>query len=1819
MAAVLLTGSYPSPSQHRSLGLALSSTDSEVPQDTTRRGARIIVSGGKTRRARAAEIRPRVLQSLQSLIDTTRRAEFRITSLPRDSSARLAQQMHLRKDPIVVSDVNRSQHPMYLNEPAAIVYRDELDSTNWKYRRRRLLGSLDTRIPFDVPFDEYVKLRLDQAIQSNFESITKLYLGGKEKKEGLGELFGKVTNIEIPVPKNPIFSIFGPNIIKVQINGSVDIHAAFRNTKSDLYNASPLGQSRNEPDFNQQVQVGVKGEIGDKLKIDADWNTQRTFEYENQLRVHYTGYEDEIVQSVEAGNVSLATSSSFIAPSSALFGIKAAFQFGPLRLTTVASQKKGQIKELSVSGGASSVEFRKRMEEYSTDHYFLDSLYIGEYERVFYTIPPNSNPNLEVRDLEVWTTRNGTPDPKDRNIIAFMSIEQVVQFQGNPALQSQSQFQYQPDSIEVGRWLKLEPATDYTFNAKAGILTLNRSLQFDQAVAVAFVVSNADGSPLQIGDFGSRTSSSDTTRLVMKLVRPKYLGPNFKKGWRLMLKNRYQVAGRGMKKDGFDLHIDYEVAGQPPQRNLLNNIGTLEMFGWDRYSGDANIAGQDQKFDYIPGYTVDESRGEVIFPTLEPFRPQNIAKMLGAKLGAQAAQAAADSFGLARLYDTTKTGAMNDDKNKFFITGSASSSIRSTYPLGSFNIVDGSVQVIVDGQTAVPNVDYTVDYIAGQVVIKNQSFLVPGRNLQIKYEANDLFQLASKTLLAARGDLDVGKNSSLGFTIMNLNQKSLSDKVRLGEEPISNTIMGMDGGTTVDLPFLTKALNFLPGVRSMAMSQISFRGEAAYMSPDPNTRKSAIPADHGSGLAYIDDFEGARKTIPLGTAYSGWKDASPPFYIPGIDVVQPDAKKNIATSNPLIVSDQDKVEYKAKMTWFNVIPSDVFIRDIWPNRSYAAGQDQVSALNFYFRPGQRGTYNYSMDLENKIFAPAAKPKQWAGVQHLLGLSSSNLLDDNMAFIELWVNVVQTAPGAKLMINLGYVNEDVIPNRKLDTEDGLDNPSRTPNGILNPDIEDVGIDGLRDAEERVAHQDFLVKYPQFNDDPSGDNWRRPPQGASPSWGGVFSKETAEEYDGANGTEGNSKSEVGIRPDAEDLNGNNNLDRANSYFEYEIPLDTTSVVFQKMIVGGGVSGWYQLRIPLDGYARTIGEPTLSNVEGVRFWFTGSAGDVFIRTTEMNLVGNQWEKINKQDTSFNITVVNIEENQGYTSPVKDVLRTRDPTQPDKNILSNEQSLNLIVHGLASGQKKEAFKRFSIKPLDVFSYRTMKMFVHGEMGDVIKGYRRFDFVDLNNYDAEIYLRFGTDSLNYYEYRAPVHPDWDPQNEIIINFADLTAIKLARDSAGALTKPYPVPQGPQGSTYRVKGEPSLLTIRYISIGIENPGKGAAVLDGEIWADELRLIDVDNTPGWAYRLDTGVKLADIGSIAFSFSDRDPFFHGLEERFGSRNTNRSWILSANFSFERLLPESWNGTLLGFSYSHVEAITRPRYIPGTDVLVANAADRVGVDKGQDAANQVRLRTEALMVTETYALPSIRFNFPVDSWLITETINRMSFGYNYTYNTSRSPVTEFAKSWSWSFHFGYALPFGQNNFIAPFSWAENLFILSWWRNLRIYYAPKQVTVGFNLSRGQAKEKTRSQLTENPTQRNFGGSRSMSFSWQFVEGGFLNLGVDYQVDVASNLVHFELDRLGRQRSLSDILSDLVLSDRLINFGIDHTYGQTIALNNKLTVPSVLMLDRIITPRLTYSTRYDWQNNVQAGELGKNAGWSNTIGSSLDFNIRTISDLIFG
>ncbi len=338
-----------------------------------------------------------------------------------DSSARLAQWDDYRRDPPQVEYFPRRTYPLFGTRKTSGYRRDvNIDSTGTRVSFRESVGGKDVRVPLTLPLNDYVRLRQK-------EEFRKLMADEARRpkvltaRDDLGELLSNITQISIPVPPNPLFSIFGKNEIKLNISGAVDIKAGFRNTETDQTTLSRLDQSRNEPDFSQDVQVNVNGTIGDKLNILADWNTQRTFEYENQLKIKYTGYDDEVVQTVEAGNVSLQTPSSFIGSSQALFGVKAKFQMGPLTLTTLASQKKGQIKEVAVSGGAKEQTFEMRAYEYATNHFFVDVSYADRYADYYLNEPALVNSDGQIVEEEVWVQRQGgIPDPNERQGITYV-------------------------------------------------------------------------------------------------------------------------------------------------------------------------------------------------------------------------------------------------------------------------------------------------------------------------------------------------------------------------------------------------------------------------------------------------------------------------------------------------------------------------------------------------------------------------------------------------------------------------------------------------------------------------------------------------------------------------------------------------------------------------------------------------------------------------------------------------------------------------------------------------------------------------------------------------------------------------------------------------------------------------------------------------------------------------------------------------------------------------------------------------------------------------------------------------------------------------------------------------------------------------------------------------------------------------------------------------------------------------------------------------------------------------------------------------------
>lgn len=1634
-----------------------------------------------------------------------------------------------------------------------------------------------------IPVYEYLSLKKDDWVKEAWQKPLRLYESKTAKSEAKG-LLGDFTKVEIPVRSAFLSSIFGEPKIQLEVNGNVKVHAGWRNETTEGFTLALQGNSRNEPDFSQEIQIGLKGKIGDKLDITADWGTKRNFQYENILKIKYTGYDDEIVQSVEAGNVSMQTS-SLIGGSEALFGVKANFQIGPLKLQALASQKRSQSEQKTVSSGAQVSKFIKHAWEYSTNHYFIDTIYAeGTIFKDYYSnSTPQTDASVYVSDIEVWKTTTGVIKlGQERRANAYLNLPaldaQSVNY--NIALRD-STLQSAAGSI-VGnqRFVKLERDVDYSFNEWTGVISFKTLINESEGVAVAY--------KSQRGNFGEMASSStESSILVLKLVKPPNLQPSFAKAWKLQLKNIYSLGGKKIKKEGFKLYLKYQVEGVELQDNI-NGLKLLKAFGFDKVdaSGNASETG-DGEFDWNSGVTILPETGEIIFPYLHPFT-EDLPSPLHAD----------EKYWYDKLYiETPSMARLQTVKDKFVITGEYSAASSSTISI--FNAVENSVKVNLDGIPLIPGADFTVEYMGpiAELIIRNPRALVAGANLVINYEQNDMVNLASKTLLGLRGLIDITKDTRLGFTAMNLNQQTLSDKVTIGQEPMSNSMYGLDFNGSYNLPFLTKALNSI--FPTNEMSKLILGGEFAYVDPDPNTKKSTIDLDESKSIAYIDDFEGSRKVIPIGANYGGWKDISFP---------------RIAIGDGKI--SEDKMPYKAKVNWFNDINLNVTVESLYGSeraKSVSREDQRIIAMDFWYKPKENGYYNRRPNLDGNL-------NNWGGIMRSLSSTANNLIEENIQYIEFWFQIVGAPIGAKLYIDLGQISEDVIPNNKLDTEDKNQNDAYDSG-------EDIGLDGKTDTDEK---NDTTLEGVS---DPSGDNYNA----------------TVPGYKNINGTEGNAVStDMGRLPDSEDLNRNWFLDNVDNFFRYEMPIDTTSLVNPFIQGGKGTQGWYLVRIPLNKYSQTKGTPDLRIAETIRFFVHGVSEDIRLRFAEVNLVGNQWRKLPsktapnpEKDEVMLVQTISIDDNKDYSSP-RGLQQEIDRTKTDRTVYKNEQSLNLVINNLQPGDSREIIKDYS-RGLDIFNYKEIKMYVHGDelpsvssvsYGRAVNGKIASDSI----YNAQIYFRFGADTLNFYEYRMPVEPGW---KDMAVLFKDLTTIKQTRTRTDTLVQ-QDVPTRP-GHFYGIKGNPSLTSIKFFIVGVVNPKKDGLSdrpVSGSVWINELRVLDADASPGWSYMGSASFKMADIFLFNFNIQNKNPYFHRISDRFGNRNDEKSWSLSAEVDLMKFIPFNLPGSNLRLTYTKSESVNKPLYLFGTDIKISEAAAKLQsqlINEGIYTEEYIKSKIDSIntvsqttTVTETFSLPSIAIRAPSDNWINRDIVNGLTFGFNYTKQTGKSPQTVATNSWQWDANARYQLDLSRKG--LSFAIADIPIVgeaVKWsydYQGVRIHFFPQTFSFGLSAKRQYKYDLSRRMNAYGSTKtdtstikpnifRDFTTTRYMEFIWMMTEGAFINLTTKYNLDISSSNSYLLADSSNNSRPEKDIWND-VFKHGL--FGKDYAVQQNLEFRANPRLPAIWDLNKFIQLSSSYSVKYTWKNDFQQKELGRSALYESTLRFSTSIRWKAFTAPLF-
>ncbi|MTI88702.1 MAG: cell surface protein SprA [Balneolaceae bacterium] len=1009
----------------------------------------------------------------------------------------------------------------------------EWDSVN-TYRRQRFIGGRPVTIPYIMSFEEYVAFKQNENKRTNTYRLIEE--GKKEAEERRGLLDFK---INVPGGENSAFtSIFGKPEVNLRVNGSANMNvgATIQNIADDQL---PKDQQRRvDPTFKQNLQLNIQGTIGDKLTISTDWNTERTFDFDNRLRIVYEGYEDEIIKQIEMGNVSMETGNSLITGGASLFGIKSIAELGPLKLTSVLSQQKGESKSTTITGGSEETTISIHPTDYEDNRHFFIDFYNRQQFEANVSNPQVLGQAYQIQDLKVWVSEPqvgttaedafkaaaftdlgvventdgtyGLPDSENDSIDDNVLIEN----QGNRSA-SASDFNVSGSDFYNGYFRPLTEGTDYTVNKGLGTITLRRSLTPGALLAVSFVRSGTE-SLVQVGDINPRS----TGLTYLKLIRPDNLVSE-NKAWPLTMRNVYSLGLSNLSPDGIEVSIEF-TKGNVSQENLPGrNSPLLADLGLDRTNTQGALS-PDNRIDFT-GIVLDAGSGTIMFPYLEPF---------GERINELAAD---ESLVFSELYDESIYNAEQSEKNGFYqISGTSRGGSASTFPLG-FTVVEGSVSIIANGTELIEGVDYEVDYSYGTVTILNKQYLAPGQELKIESEDNQVGSIGQKNFTGLRAEYTISKDIKLGGTFFRLKEQPPTDKIRVGNEPINNTVIGLDAKADFDTPWITRLIDKVPLLQTKEPSNISISGELAQLRPgvaQTNAVRDAIDRnelfqDEEQGLVFLDDFEAAELNISFENA-TRWQLAAPPAAVPGY-VPDQNYFDNPGVSPPNdLTSKKDRADLRAQFSWYEIprnigsivsgvqgTPESqtVLVEDVFPGRETNNPQDEVIIpLDIYYNPNERGPYNYNEQLKNVL--ENEPDRTWGGMTTTIPSGQQDLNQNNIEFIEFWVQPV--LPGGKdpsaqdiedydgkIYIDLGTISEDIVPNNLLNTEDGLANSLNNlekdtfgedarsyvpdiqspPQGEFsneNRELEDVGLDGVPsgngfdgDKVETALFSDFLT--------------------------------------------------------------------------------------------------------------------------------------------------------------------------------------------------------------------------------------------------------------------------------------------------------------------------------------------------------------------------------------------------------------------------------------------------------------------------------------------------------------------------------------------------------------------------------------------------------------------------------------------------------------------------------------------------------------------------------------------------------------------------
>ncbi len=1327
-------------------------------------------------------------------------------------------------------------------------------------------------VPVSVDAARYFDWRVRTNISERWQSFatnTVTQAQQGSKSEGL--------SIGVNLPKR-FDQMFGEGGANLRVSGYRRISFSGRSQWDDAARSGIRKQSKFPALNMEQIsRFSIQGTIGTKISVSVAQDNQTDIPLANRLIIRYKGDDDDVLKTLEAGNTTLnIPNTRFVGYSQqiqGLFGLKAEAKLGNLSFTAIASQEKGSSESATVSASG------EENAEYIRDNQYMDG-------RIFDLAYPGEIGPYDSVQVQVWEEETDTRNPDAKKM--YMDIGSSANtYDAQDVLMSQV----------TGDQYELLYGQDTTYCPVALVFYNGRR----RGIGVRIEVTRHLASGARTGVIDTIGYSSadtlETVRIIQSISKDDI--PD-NPSWRLMWRNCYRIP-KNVQIEDIDIKILKGLTGREGTASCLDYQKTetvaqnsyIKILGLDQWNNN-------QSNSKIPDGKIDDrvevfrpDWGLVIFPDREPFNSnrvfeddnKNRTDTLAVKM--------------PNIYRYSSSTQRMENSQYFLQTSTKSRS--ANIRLGRANVIEGSERVLLNGRPLQKGRDYEISYEMGQVTLLTDDATDPNNDVKVEFQYAPFLALQKKTLLGMRAEYEHSENLRIGTTVLYKSDKAQERKPRVGQETSKAMVNDVDISFGLNPHFITDAIDALPFISAEADSRIKVTAEVAQSRPNPNVE----------GNAYIDDFESAVELQSIGNVRTNWTLASEPLKIKE-STIKNWTRGTIRWHNPPPISKED-----------------VYAGDV------AAGQGALQPLRLIFRP-HGWEYNGLPDSPCTSVTPA---RSWGGIMRYF----ANRIDENR--VQLFEIRVKGGRG-RLHFDFGKISEDVNGNGKFETED----QSVPPNNSLDVTSgvnEDTGLDLKLDGEEVNACN--VGVNSSTNPDPAGDNWwyeyhgkgmgneNRPPIPES-MWtpelkAKVDDVNNWEHYEWVNGTEGNIDDDAvqGI-PDREALSGS--PEQNNAYFTFSLLLNPDPSPTDSFLVAESErNGWYTYRVPIrdPGVLTTVSEGGLpvswSTVNQVRVWFeqdktqADSMQDMdSVLIADWGFVQSNWSDTlltTGNDPMSKFFVASVSEDNGTFIPPPGVKAFVDKVN---NVTESQRGLGLIFQNFRKGA--EGISRKDLLTAESYSgYRTLQMYVHGDSA-------------LNLTDSVmLYFRLGRDSANYYEYRGFVEAGWSEQNNVVIDFNEMTALK---DKAEQAAKSSKKPIEDSTATYRVVGRPNINEVLFMSASIRNLGETAVT--GEIWLDELRVTDVRKDVGTAARVTVNGSLSDLITYGGTYEHKDAYFRGLAQatrggsvdNLGSGSESNDFSVSTTLNVNRFLPRSW-GARLPVTYTYAEAESVPLLRNNSDIIL------------------------------------------------------------------------------------------------------------------------------------------------------------------------------------------------------------------------------------------------------------------------------------------------